>query len=72
MSTQEINPNAGENAGENEDQDIAIRVRGLTVGFGETSVLENLDIDIRRGELIMSGLSISGCMVGRNTDRATM
>jgi phospholipid/cholesterol/gamma-HCH transport system ATP-binding protein len=32
--------------------DVAIRVRGLTMGFGGEPVLENLDIDIRRGELI--------------------
>jgi len=29
-----------------------IRVRGLTVGFGEGSVLENLDFDVRRGEIL--------------------
>jgi len=32
--------------------DVAIRVRGLTMGFGGAPVLDNLDLDIRRGELI--------------------
>ena len=29
-----------------------IRVRGLTVGFGAEIVLENLDLDVRRGEIL--------------------
>ena len=29
-----------------------IRARGVTVGFNGTTVLENLDIDIRRGEIL--------------------
>jgi len=29
-----------------------IRVRGLTVGFGAETVLEDLDIDVRRGEIL--------------------
>jgi phospholipid/cholesterol/gamma-HCH transport system ATP-binding protein len=32
--------------------DPVIRVRGLTVGFGGPTVLENLDFDIRRGEIV--------------------
>ena len=32
--------------------DAVIRVRGLTVGFGAGTVLENLDIDIMRGEIL--------------------
>ena len=32
--------------------DPIIRVRGLTVGFGGTTVLENLDIDVRPGEIL--------------------
>ena len=35
-----------------EDHEIAIRVRGLTMGFGGDPVLENLDLDVRRGELL--------------------
>ena len=35
-----------------DDSDIAIRVRGLTVGFGGPAVLENLDLDVRKGELL--------------------
>jgi phospholipid/cholesterol/gamma-HCH transport system ATP-binding protein len=29
-----------------------IRVRGLTVGFGDTNVLENLDLDVAEGEVL--------------------
>ena len=29
-----------------------IRCRGITVGFGEKLVLENLDLDVRRGEIL--------------------
>lgn len=32
--------------------DIAIRVRGLTVRFGSNTVLENLDLDVRKGEVL--------------------
>jgi phospholipid/cholesterol/gamma-HCH transport system ATP-binding protein len=32
--------------------DPIIRVRGLTVGFGGPTVLENLDVDIKRGEIL--------------------
>jgi phospholipid/cholesterol/gamma-HCH transport system ATP-binding protein len=32
--------------------DIAIRVRGLTVGFGERTIMENLDLDVRAGEVL--------------------
>jgi phospholipid/cholesterol/gamma-HCH transport system ATP-binding protein len=31
---------------------VAIRVRGLTVRFGKVTVLENLDLDVRRGETL--------------------
>ena len=37
---------------ENADDDIAIRVRGLEVGFGGPPVLKNLDVDVRKGELL--------------------
>ena len=30
----------------------AIRVRGITVGFGDKLILENLDLDVRRGEVL--------------------
>jgi len=33
-------------------RETVIRVRGLTVGFGERNVLENLDIDSYRGEIL--------------------
>src|SRR6201991_4952361 len=34
------------------DDDIVIRVRGLTNRFGATTVHEDLDLDVRRGELL--------------------
>jgi phospholipid/cholesterol/gamma-HCH transport system ATP-binding protein len=33
-------------------REAVIRVRGLTTGFGETNVLENLDLDAYRGEIL--------------------
>lgn len=36
----------------NGSTDPLIRVRDLTVGFGGPPVLENLDIDVRRGEIL--------------------
>lgn len=30
----------------------AIRVRGITVGFGEKIILDHLDLDVRRGEVL--------------------
>jgi phospholipid/cholesterol/gamma-HCH transport system ATP-binding protein len=35
-----------------EKREAVIRVRGLTAGFGERNVLENLDIDAYRGEIL--------------------
>ena len=32
--------------------EMLIRARGITVGFGDTTVLEGLDIDVRRGEVL--------------------
>lgn len=32
--------------------DMLIRARGITVGFGETNILEGLDIEVRRGEVL--------------------
>jgi len=32
--------------------DTIVEVRGLTVGFGGTTVLENLDVDVHRGEIL--------------------
>ncbi|WP_181707456.1 ABC transporter ATP-binding protein [Chthonobacter rhizosphaerae] len=34
------------------DREAIIRGRGLTVGFGENLILENLDIDVYRGEVL--------------------
>ena len=33
-------------------QDVVIRARDLTVGFGPQPVLEDLDLDVRRGEIL--------------------
>jgi len=33
-------------------QDIVISVRDLTVGFGKQTVLDHLDLDVRRGEIL--------------------
>ncbi len=35
-----------------DDAEIAISVRGLTMGFGDQTVLDALDIDVRKGELL--------------------
>ncbi|MEO1199316.1 MAG: ATP-binding cassette domain-containing protein [Pseudomonadota bacterium] len=32
--------------------DTLIRARGVTVGFGDTVILEDLDLDVRRGEVL--------------------
>ncbi len=34
------------------EPDVIIRARGLTVGFGEKNILENLDLDVYRGEIL--------------------
>ncbi|MBS3647065.1 ABC transporter ATP-binding protein [Pseudaminobacter sp. 19-2017] len=34
------------------DAEIVLAVRGVTVGFGDRIVLDNLDLDIRRGEIL--------------------
>lgn len=34
------------------NEDIILSVRGVTVAFGEQVVLDNLDLDIRRGEIL--------------------
>jgi phospholipid/cholesterol/gamma-HCH transport system ATP-binding protein len=35
-----------------QDQDAVIRVRGLTTGFGDQVVHDQLDLDVRRGEIL--------------------
>jgi len=35
-----------------DERDVVIRVRGLTAGFGDRNVLENLDLEVYRGEII--------------------
>jgi phospholipid/cholesterol/gamma-HCH transport system ATP-binding protein len=44
--------------------DNAIQVRGLTVGYGEKVILQNLDFEVRRGEVFVI-LGGSGC--GKST-----
>jgi len=34
------------------DHDLVLSVRGVTVAFGEKVVLDNLDLDVRRGEIL--------------------
>ena len=51
------------------EDDIAIRVRGLTMGFNNTPVLENLDLDVRRGELL--GI-VGGSGTGKSVLMRTM
>ncbi len=46
---------------EAEGKDVLISVRGVTVSFGTTTVLENLDLDVYRGEILgFVGASGSG------------
>lgn len=35
-----------------DDREAVIRARGLTVGFGDKLILEDLDLDVRRGEIL--------------------
>ena len=45
----------------NDEADIVIRVRGLKVGYGETVILENIDFQVRLGEVfVILGGSGSG------------
>ncbi len=34
------------------DQEVVIRARGVVVGFGDTVVLDHLDLDVYRGEIL--------------------
>jgi phospholipid/cholesterol/gamma-HCH transport system ATP-binding protein len=59
------------------DTDIAIRVRGLETGFGAQTIHKDLDLDVRRGEIIgLVGGSGTGksvllrCIIGLETPRA--
>jgi phospholipid/cholesterol/gamma-HCH transport system ATP-binding protein len=46
MTGDRLNGNGGP------EREVVIRVRGLTSGFGEVNVLEDLDIDAYRGEIL--------------------
>ncbi|GGI70890.1 ABC transporter ATP-binding protein [Polymorphobacter multimanifer] len=59
------------------DVDVAIRVRGLETGFGAQTIHKDLDLDVRRGEIIgLVGGSGTGksvllrCIIGLETPRA--
>jgi phospholipid/cholesterol/gamma-HCH transport system ATP-binding protein len=45
-------PNDGRLTAAAAGRDPVIRVRGLTAGYGGTNVLENLDLDVYRGEIL--------------------
>lgn len=49
------------------DTDVAIRVRGLRVGFGEKIILRDLDLDVRRGEVLgfVGGSGTGKSVLGR-------
>lgn len=48
-------------SGQTDAREAIIQVRGLTVGFGSQTVLENLDLDVFRGEVLgVVGASGSG------------
>lgn len=53
-----------ENDNADETEEIAVRVRGLSVGYGDRVVLEGIDFDVRRGEVFVI-LGGSGC--GKST-----
>jgi phospholipid/cholesterol/gamma-HCH transport system ATP-binding protein len=39
-------------AGEREEDDVVIRIRGLVTGFGRKVIHDHLDLDVRRGEVL--------------------
>ncbi len=51
MGQEQAKPGNGANITEAE-RDVLLRVRGVTVGFGRKLVLENLDMDVYRGEVL--------------------
>jgi phospholipid/cholesterol/gamma-HCH transport system ATP-binding protein len=53
MTDQQAIQHADEQLGEAvENSDVAISIRGLKNGFGEQVVHENLDLDVRKGEIL--------------------
>ena len=50
---QDIRPNGqGSQAPDRHDDDVIIRARGVDVSFGSKKILENLSLDVRRGEIL--------------------
>jgi phospholipid/cholesterol/gamma-HCH transport system ATP-binding protein len=43
-----------------EGREVAIRLRGVAIGYGETRIVEGIDLDIRKGEILFVGGG-SGC-----------
>ncbi len=52
MPTSETRETAEAPAGPEEDAQNVLSVRGVTVGFGSKIVLQDLDLDVRRGEVL--------------------
>ena len=50
------------NSNANGNDELVIQTRGLTVSYGERQVLSNIDLDVRRGE-ILAVVGGSGCLV---------
>ena len=54
-----MNPNAPPNDRSNAAREIAISARGIVVAFGEKRILDGLDLDIRRGEVLVLKLPVT-------------
>ena len=52
MAAVENMPNGGSEADAGEDHEIILSARDVTVAFGDKVVLDNLSLDVRRGEIL--------------------
>ncbi|WP_420333002.1 ABC transporter ATP-binding protein [Roseibium sp.] len=52
MTTTEAAQNSSETVSTGDDADFVLSVRDVTVGFGSKIVLQSLDLDVRRGEVL--------------------
>ena len=52
--TSETAAGAGTRAGDTDadGREIILKARGVTVGFGDSLILKDLDLDVRRGEIL--------------------